>query len=78
MSVLNEHEICHSIALLTVNDLPVMSQYFPAITITLFSLSDMRKIFPFELFHVGGDEVNTGWWEILSQAISFPLAPSYY
>ncbi|OWM70094.1 hypothetical protein CDL15_Pgr025944 [Punica granatum] len=24
-------------------------------------LSDMRKIFPFELFHLGGDEVNTGW-----------------
>ncbi|WJX73579.1 Beta-hexosaminidase 1, variant 2 [Trifolium repens] len=23
-------------------------------------LSDMRKIFPFELFHLGGDEVNTG------------------
>lgn len=22
--------------------------------------TDMRKIFPFELFHLGGDEVNTG------------------
>uniref|UniRef100_A0A1J3GJX6 Beta-hexosaminidase n=1 Tax=Noccaea caerulescens TaxID=107243 RepID=A0A1J3GJX6_NOCCA len=26
-------------------------------------LSDMRKIFPFELFHLGGDEVNTGCWK---------------
>ncbi|PNX97377.1 beta-hexosaminidase 1-like protein, partial [Trifolium pratense] len=26
-------------------------------------LSDMRKIFPFELFHLGGDEVNTGQYE---------------
>ncbi|KAK4766221.1 hypothetical protein SAY87_007863 [Trapa incisa] len=25
-------------------------------------LSDMRKIFPFELFHLGGDEVNTNCW----------------
>ncbi|KAB1217975.1 Beta-hexosaminidase 1 [Morella rubra] len=25
-------------------------------------LTDMRKIFPFELFHLGGDEVNTGCW----------------
>ncbi|GAA0152650.1 glycosidase [Lithospermum erythrorhizon] len=25
-------------------------------------LRDMRKIFPFELFHLGGDEVNTGCW----------------
>ncbi|KAJ8542223.1 hypothetical protein K7X08_017089 [Anisodus acutangulus] len=25
-------------------------------------LSDMRKIFPFELFHLGGDEVNTSCW----------------
>ncbi|XP_022742491.1 beta-hexosaminidase 1-like isoform X3 [Durio zibethinus] len=25
-------------------------------------LSDIRKIFPFELFHLGGDEVNTGCW----------------
>ncbi|CAL9007960.1 unnamed protein product [Prunus brigantina] len=25
-------------------------------------LSDMRKIFPFELFHLGGDEVNTTCW----------------
>ncbi|OMP02641.1 hypothetical protein COLO4_10922 [Corchorus olitorius] len=25
-------------------------------------LSDMRKIFPFELFHLGGDEVNTDCW----------------
>jgi hypothetical protein len=22
--------------------------------------ADIRKIFPFELFHLGGDEVNTG------------------
>ncbi|KQK07755.1 beta-hexosaminidase 1 [Brachypodium distachyon] len=27
-------------------------------------LSDMRKIFPFGLFHLGGDEVNTGCWNI--------------
>ncbi|XP_031491912.1 beta-hexosaminidase 1 [Nymphaea colorata] len=26
-------------------------------------LSDMRKIFPFELFHLGGDEVNTDCWK---------------
>ncbi|XP_027937908.1 beta-hexosaminidase 1-like isoform X2 [Vigna unguiculata] len=25
-------------------------------------LTDMRKIFPFELFHLGGDEVNTDCW----------------
>lgn len=25
-------------------------------------LSDMRKIFPFELFHLGGDEVHTDCW----------------
>ncbi|KAF8021963.1 hypothetical protein BT93_G2178 [Corymbia citriodora subsp. variegata] len=25
-------------------------------------LSDLRKIFPFELFHLGGDEVNTDCW----------------
>ncbi|PIA52981.1 hypothetical protein AQUCO_01000682v1, partial [Aquilegia coerulea] len=25
-------------------------------------LSDMREIFPFELFHLGGDEVNTDCW----------------
>ncbi|VVA12390.1 PREDICTED: beta-hexosaminidase [Prunus dulcis] len=25
-------------------------------------LTDMRKIFPFELFHLGGDEVNTTCW----------------
>ncbi|XVE52742.1 hypothetical protein DITRI_Ditri02bG0147800 [Diplodiscus trichospermus] len=25
-------------------------------------LSDIRKIFPFELFHLGGDEVDTGCW----------------
>jgi len=25
-------------------------------------LADMRKIFPFELFHLGGDEVNTDCW----------------
>lgn len=25
-------------------------------------LADMRKIFPFELFHLGGDEVNTTCW----------------
>ncbi|KAF3433775.1 hypothetical protein FNV43_RR24878 [Rhamnella rubrinervis] len=25
-------------------------------------LSDMKKIFPFELFHLGGDEVNTDCW----------------
>ncbi|KAK2413405.1 beta-hexosaminidase [Trifolium repens] len=25
-------------------------------------LSEMRKIFPFELFHLGGDEVNTDCW----------------
>ncbi|XVF23796.1 hypothetical protein REPUB_Repub13aG0070000 [Reevesia pubescens] len=25
-------------------------------------LSDIRKIFPFELFHLGGDEVNTDCW----------------
>ncbi|XP_057522383.1 beta-hexosaminidase 1 [Amaranthus tricolor] len=25
-------------------------------------LTDLRKIFPFELFHLGGDEVNTGCW----------------
>lgn len=25
--------------------------------------ADMRKIFPFKLFHFGGDEVNTGWYE---------------
>ncbi|KAJ7975870.1 Beta-hexosaminidase [Quillaja saponaria] len=26
-------------------------------------LTDMRKIFPFELFHLGGDEVNTDCWK---------------
>ncbi|KAG7560937.1 Glycoside hydrolase family 20 catalytic domain [Arabidopsis thaliana x Arabidopsis arenosa] len=26
-------------------------------------LADMRKIFPFELFHLGGDEVNTDCWK---------------
>ncbi|XP_031254283.1 beta-hexosaminidase 1 [Pistacia vera] len=26
-------------------------------------LSDMRKIFPFELFHLGGDEVHTDCWD---------------
>ncbi|KGN50514.1 beta-hexosaminidase 1 [Cucumis sativus] len=26
-------------------------------------LTDLRKIFPFELFHLGGDEVNTDCWE---------------
>ncbi|KAJ0245774.1 Beta-hexosaminidase 1 [Hirschfeldia incana] len=26
-------------------------------------LSDMRKIFPFEFFHLGGDEVNTDCWK---------------
>ncbi|KAL5569146.1 hypothetical protein UlMin_025721 [Ulmus minor] len=26
-------------------------------------LTDMRKIFPFELFHLGGDEVHTDCWE---------------
>ncbi|XP_078177842.1 beta-hexosaminidase 1 [Carex rostrata] len=26
-------------------------------------LSDMRKIFPFEMFHLGGDEVNTDCWQ---------------
>ncbi|XP_050384993.1 beta-hexosaminidase 1 [Argentina anserina] len=26
-------------------------------------LTDLRKIFPFELFHLGGDEVNTSCWE---------------
>ncbi|KAK4279455.1 hypothetical protein QN277_011237 [Acacia crassicarpa] len=33
-------------------------------TFDLFSgiLTDMRKIFPFELFHLGGDEVNTDCW----------------
>ena len=25
-----------------------------------FVLADMKKIFPFGLFHLGGDEVNTG------------------
>ncbi|XP_057979489.1 beta-hexosaminidase 1 [Malania oleifera] len=25
-------------------------------------LTELRKIFPFELFHLGGDEVNTGCW----------------
>ncbi|KAK9684152.1 hypothetical protein RND81_10G190100 [Saponaria officinalis] len=25
-------------------------------------LNDLRSIFPFELFHLGGDEVNTGCW----------------
>ncbi|RDX63576.1 Beta-hexosaminidase 1, partial [Mucuna pruriens] len=29
-------------------------------------LTDMRKIFPFELFHLGGDEVNTGQYACLS------------
>lgn len=28
--------------------------------IFFFSTIDLRKIFPFELFHLGGDEVNTG------------------
>ncbi|KMZ57941.1 Beta-hexosaminidase, family GH20, partial [Zostera marina] len=27
-------------------------------------LSDFRKIFPFELFHLGGDEVNTDCWNL--------------
>ncbi|XP_042511208.1 beta-hexosaminidase 1 [Macadamia integrifolia] len=27
-------------------------------------LTDMRKIFPFELFHLGGDEVNTDCWSL--------------
>lgn len=26
-----------------------------------FCFTDMRKIFPFELFHLGGDEVHPGW-----------------
>ncbi|CAN6913458.1 unnamed protein product [Brassica oleracea] len=26
-------------------------------------LADMRKIFPFEFFHLGGDEVNTDCWK---------------
>ncbi|XP_061372251.1 beta-hexosaminidase 1-like [Gastrolobium bilobum] len=30
-------------------------------------LTDMRKIFPFELFHLGGDEVNTDCWSNSSQ-----------
>ncbi|KAF2321288.1 hypothetical protein GH714_038505 [Hevea brasiliensis] len=29
-------------------------------------LTDMRKIFPFELFHLGGDEVNTDCWNSTS------------
>ncbi|TKY45507.1 Beta-hexosaminidase 1 [Spatholobus suberectus] len=29
-------------------------------------LTDMRKIFPFELFHLGGDEVDTGQYACLS------------
>lgn len=29
-------------------------------------LTDMRKIFPFELFHLGGDEVNTDCWRSTS------------
>ncbi|KAK7295676.1 hypothetical protein RJT34_18587 [Clitoria ternatea] len=29
-------------------------------------LTDMRKIFPFELFHLGGDEVNTDCWSSTS------------
>jgi len=28
----------------------------------------MRKIFPFELFHLGGDEVNTGQCACLSSS----------
>jgi hypothetical protein len=30
------------------------------IIMNLFTFSDMRKIFPFGLFHLGGDEVYTG------------------
>ncbi|XP_029126540.1 beta-hexosaminidase 1 [Cajanus cajan] len=30
-------------------------------------LTDMRKIFPFELFHLGGDEVNTDCWTNTTQ-----------
>lgn len=30
----------------------------------------MRKIFPFELFHLGGDEVHTGQYEWFSSCIS--------
>ncbi|XP_027366620.1 beta-hexosaminidase 1-like [Abrus precatorius] len=30
-------------------------------------LTDMRKIFPFELFHLGGDEVDTGCWSNTTQ-----------
>ncbi|KAK3028812.1 hypothetical protein RJ639_038639 [Escallonia herrerae] len=30
-------------------------------------LTDMRKIFPFELFHLGGDEVNTGQIKFLAE-----------
>ncbi|RZB54133.1 beta-hexosaminidase 1-like [Glycine soja] len=29
-------------------------------------LADMRKLFPFELFHLGGDEVNTDCWSSTS------------
>lgn len=31
----------------------------------------MRKIFPFELFHLGGDEVNTGQYETLAAFLNF-------
>ncbi|PNX99193.1 beta-hexosaminidase 1-like protein, partial [Trifolium pratense] len=27
-------------------------------------MTDIRKIFPFELFHLGGDEVNTGQLQV--------------
>lgn len=37
---------------------------YPWMITILFSVSDMKKIFPFELFHLGGDEVNTGWWKV--------------
>ncbi|XP_019452564.1 PREDICTED: beta-hexosaminidase 1-like [Lupinus angustifolius] len=30
-------------------------------------LTDLRKIFPFELLHLGGDEVNTGCWTNTTQ-----------
>jgi hypothetical protein len=35
------------------------------------SRSDMRKIFPFGMFHLGGDEVYTGWSFLLPNKRQF-------
>lgn len=37
----------------------------------------MRKIFPFGLFHLGGDEVNTGQCADCLVSITFPVLISF-